>query len=204
MIRDLLNMGRSKGVSVLIGIQSVEGIVDIYKQAATDDLLSQCAHKTFLRAGGPQTAEWAEKHFGKIRHMEQIYSESKSNNDSGWSVQYSLRERSLFLASTFLDLPFPEKGGSYRAICDVPAHGCVYIVQRPFDQLLAWVVKPASDVPKIDKRSDPKEQALKPWTIEEKLRFHARKPDAPNTKLPYLPPRRRRNPPETPAQGDLF
>jgi type IV secretory pathway TraG/TraD family ATPase VirD4 len=204
MIRDLLNMGRSKGVSVLIGIQSVEGIVDIYKQAATDDLLSQCAHKTFLRAGGPQTAEWAEKHFGKIRHMEQVYSESKSGDSSGWSVQYSLRERSLFLAAVFLDLPFPKKGGIYRAVCDVPAHGCVYIVERSFDQMLSWVVKPASDVPALDKRSDPKEQALKPWSIEEKLRFYARKPDPQKPKPPYLPPRRRRKPPEEPPQDNLL
>ncbi len=204
MIRDLLNMGRSKGVSVLIGIQSVEGIIDIYKQAATDDLLSQCAHKTFLRAGGPQTAEWAEKHFGKIRHLEQVYSESKSGTEHGWAVQYSLRERSLFLASTFLDLPFPTKGGCYRAICDVPAHGCVYIVERPFDQMLSWVVKPAPDVPALEKRADPKEQALKPWSIAEKLRFYARKPEALNPKPPYLPPRPGRKQRQNPSQGELL
>lgn len=203
-IHDLLNMGRSKGVSAMIGIQSVEGVVELYQQAATDDLLSQCAHKTFLRAGGPQTAEWAEKHFGKIRHMEQVVSESKSGNDTSWSVQYSLRERSLFLASTFLDLPFAKVGGVYRAICDVPAHSCVYIVERAFDEFLSWVVKPASDVPALDKRSNLKDQALKPWSAQEKFRFYARKPDALKSKAPYLPQRPRRKPPEPPTQGDLF
>ena len=56
-IHELLNRGRSKGASVLVGIQSVEGIVQVYEENAANDILSQCANKMFLRAGGPKTAE---------------------------------------------------------------------------------------------------------------------------------------------------
>lgn len=203
-LHDLLTMGRSKGASVLLGLQSIEGLVDIYQQAATDDLLSQCACKTFLRAGGPQTAEWAEKFIGKVRHMEQSYSRTKSNKDTTSTVSYSLRERSVFLASVFLDLPFPVRGGIYRAICDVPIHQQVYIVTRSFDEMLAWIAKPEPYVPALEQITDPAAQSLKPWTDSEKSRFFAATSGGSGTKS-NLPKRKsQKKPPEPPGADDLF
>lgn len=50
---DLLRLGRSKGVSVLLGIQTVEGLRTVYGgYNIADDLLALCTYKTFLRAGG--------------------------------------------------------------------------------------------------------------------------------------------------------
>jgi type IV secretory pathway TraG/TraD family ATPase VirD4 len=203
-IHDLLNMGRSKGASVLLGIQSIEGVIELYGKEATDDLLSQCAHKMFLRAGGPITAEWAERVFGKIRHVEVSYSESSQ----GVTTQYSTQDRTLLLASTFLNIPFPKKGSDCVAISDVPSKGCAYITRRPFDEVLSWIRTPAP-IPAILRRDNPQEQILKTWSKEEEARFcGAPTPDAttdsdPSRKSPYLPPRNRK-PPEDPNQGDFF
>ena len=65
-IHDLLARGRSKGISVLLGIQSIEGILQIYGEHTGEDLLGQCAYKTFLRAGSPRTARWIEDYFGRV------------------------------------------------------------------------------------------------------------------------------------------
>lgn len=204
-LHDLLNMGRSKGASVLIGIQSVEGVIELYGKEGADDLLSQCAHKMFLRAGGPITAEWAERVFGKIRHIEVSYSES---SQGGVTTQYSTQDRTLILASTFLNIPFPRKGGDYVVISDVSSQGCVCISRRPFNEVLSWIKSPAA-IPAILRRANPQEQILKAWSKEEEARFCGVSTPDPGTdsvssrKSLYLPPRDRK-PPEDPHQGQLF
>jgi len=140
-MHEFVNQGRSKGASVLFGIQSVEGLVDVYGQEKANEMLGDCAHKMFLRAGGHKTAEWAEHHFNKVRHQETTVSYSTGSGNST-TVQYSVQERSMFLPSVFLDLPFPVRGGTYEAICDLPSFRETVILQRTFDDVLGWLPKP--------------------------------------------------------------
>lgn len=171
-IHDLLNRGRSKGVSVLLGLQTYEGLVEVYGENGANDILSQCASKTFLRAGGPRTAEWAEKFFNKVRRTEVTVTETDSGDTTGTSEQYSLHERSMFLASFFLDLPFPGIGQPYVAVCDVPYLGETLIVRRSFDEVLTWRREPRDgEVLAVDPRENESEQTLWPWTEEEEVRF---------------------------------
>lgn len=171
-IHELLNRGRSKGAAVLLGIQSVAVLLEIYGEHGANDILTQCAHKTFLRAGGPKTAEWAEKFFGQVRRTETVVSETWGSGGRSKSIQYALHERFLFLGSFFLDLPFPRKGEEFVAVNDVPSLRRILITRRPFDQLLAWNQKPEnieSLEPSMKRRTDPTEQTLQPWTREEEL-----------------------------------
>jgi type IV secretory pathway TraG/TraD family ATPase VirD4 len=161
-IHDLLNRGRSKGASVLLGIQNVEGLIEIYGEHGTNDILSLCSNKMFLRAGGPVTAEWAERFFSKVRHMESVVTESTGASGSSTAVARSLHERSLFLASFFLDLPFPGMGEPYVAVCDVPSLKQTLVVRREFDDVLSWC-KPSGSVPNVVPRTDAKNQTLAPW-----------------------------------------
>ena len=132
-------------------------------------MLSQCAYKTFLRAGGPKTAEWAERFFGKVRQLEPVWSESWSRDGHSSSVQYNVIERSFFTASVFSNLRFPKPGGPFHAISDVPHLGCSLISRRWFDQLLAWLQPPAS-IPEVIPRDKLVEQTLQPWEpAEEKF-----------------------------------
>jgi type IV secretory pathway TraG/TraD family ATPase VirD4 len=171
-IHELLNRGRSKGASVLLGLQSIEGLVDVYGENGANDILSQCACKTFLRAGGPKTAEWAESFFSRIRRTETTFTENTGGDHPGTSIHHSLQERSLFLASFFLDLPFPGIGQPYVAVCDVPWLREVLIVQRSFDEVLTWC-RPSSGsaVPAVVPRTKVKDQTLWPWDEDETLRF---------------------------------
>lgn len=168
-VHDLLNLGRSKGVSVLLGLQSLEGLIEVYGEHVAQDILAQCAHKTFLRLGGPKSAEWAERFFGKIRRTESVVTESWSKGGHSVSVQKSLHERALFLASYFLDLPLPKSGGDYLAVCDLPSRGCIAILRRPFDEVLS-LCQPRSAVPNLVPRPVA-EQHLPPWTPDERKFF---------------------------------
>ena len=186
-IRDLLNLGRSKGASVMLGIQSVEGLVEIYGQSATDEMLGLCSTKTFLRAGGPTTAEWAERHFNRVRQVERTVSETFGHEHSH-SFSYQVQERSLFLPAMFLDLPLPQPGGLYGAISDIPCLRTTLVTERPFDTVLEQCNEPTDEeISKQDAfmRKKPDEQIIKPWDDIEQTDFC--------DKLPVDPP-----PPPTP------
>lgn len=180
-IHDLLNRGRSKGASVLIGLQSIDGLMEIYRENGANDILSQCASKTFLRAGGPVTAEWAARFFGQIRCKETVVSESTHGFATSISIQHNITERSLFVASYFMNLALPHPGGDYAAVCDVPCLGHFFIVNRSFDEVLSWrnqgnkppdkpVVKPATS-PCEEVFPSPLDETLQPWTEVETAFF---------------------------------
>jgi len=170
-IHDLLNRGRSKGASVLLGIQSVEGMLEIYGEHGANDLLSQCAHKTFLRAGGPKTGEWAEKYFGSVRRMEMETTEGGGQRPGSKSIRRHLQERPVFLSSFFMDLPFPGIGKPYVAVCDVPHLRKTIVVQRESDEILSWCKPPKKNISNVESRQHDKRQSLDPWTKEEELSF---------------------------------
>ena len=164
-IQELLNRGRSKGASVLLGIQSVEGLVDVYGQSSTNDLLGLCTNKTFLRAGGHSTAEWIERYFSQVRRTDPIVSETNGNGGYSRSVQYSTQDRPLFLASYFLDLPLPRRDKPFVAVCDVPCLGETLIVQRNFNDVLK-LCREADEVLNLIPRKDDGGQLLIPWSSE--------------------------------------
>jgi type IV secretory pathway TraG/TraD family ATPase VirD4 len=165
-IPDLIAAGRSKGASVLLGIQGIEAVTHTYGQDLANAILSQCAYKTFLRAGGPLTAEWAERFFGRVRRVDSSYSESWQRGERSHSIQYRLEDRSLFNASFFGDLPFPAPGEWYAAVNDVPCFHTTLVTRRPFDQVLA-LSRPAVAVPGTIHRDQREDQTLWPWTKEE-------------------------------------
>ena len=203
-IHDLLNRGRSKGASVALGFQSIEGLSNTYGENTANEIMGQCAHKTFLRAGSPKTAAWAESYFGKVRQVETTVSESYSWS-GGHTVSYNRnrQERSAFLASTFLDLPLPALGGTLASINDVPSYGTCFINSHLFDHVLSMCV-PAEKVPAFQPRPDPSDQNLKPWSAKE-VELYCKDADAgsdpskparkPRRKASDFPTRRQGNPP---------
>lgn len=176
-IHNLLNRGRSKGAAVLLALQSTEGLVDIYKEHRAEDILSACAHKTFLRLGDPKTAGWAESYFGKLRRVERVVTESYgSKSGPSTSLQYQLQDRPILLASYFMNLPFTGPGKPYQAVNDVPWLGSTLITERWFDELNAWRREPAQDVPAFLPHADPDGQKLKEWSPNEERLFGGKPP----------------------------
>ena len=169
-VRDLLNLGRSKGVSVTLGSQSVDGLAEVHGEQGVNTLLEQCTYKTFLRAGGPKTAEWAERFFNKVRRIEQTVTETKGSSGSSTAIQYSLQDRSILTAGYFLDLDLPQPGGDFVGVHDVPSLKCFLTTRRPFEQVISWR-KPPAKIPAIQRRTNAQDQRLESWSDAEEAQF---------------------------------
>jgi hypothetical protein len=171
-IQDLVNRGRSKGASVLIGMQGIDRLNELYGQYGANDLLEQLTHKTFFRAGGPATAQWIESFFGRYRRTEESYSKSTSKDGTSYSTSWDTRENSMFLGSFFMDLPFTGPGKQFVAVHDIPSLGKTLITRRKFDEVNSWRVKP-TDVKAVIGRTSILEQTLVGWDTAEAAEFCA-------------------------------
>src|SRR6185503_9271356 len=152
-IHELLNRGRSKGASRLLGIANVSGLMETYGEHRTTDLLSLCTYKSFLRAGDATTAEWASKHFGQVRRIEASHSETEGRNGSSSSVQYQLQDRSAFLPALFLDLPLPESGGRYSMVSDVACLGTTFFDECRADDVFHLCLTADKNVDAVERRT---------------------------------------------------
>lgn len=179
-IQELVNRGRSKGASVLIGLQGIDRVNELYLETGANDLLEQLANKTFLRAGGPKTGEWIERYFGKYRCTEPVYTEGwsrssgppgQSNTGQSGSVQYQTVERSTLLASFFMDLPFTGPGLPLVSVSDVPSLQKTLITRRWFDDINSWRKPPDEDTDALQPRENDMDQTLEAWDDVDVGRF---------------------------------
>lgn len=162
-IQDLVNRGRSKGASVLVGMQGIDRLNELYGPQGANDLLEQLSHKTFFRAGGPDTAEWIERFFGRYRRTEESYSRSWAKDGTSRSTSWGTTERSMFQASFFMDLPFTGPGKPFVAVHDIPSIGKTVITRRQFDEVNSWRVEPNKKVDAVIGRTSILEQTLVGW-----------------------------------------
>lgn len=179
-IQELVNRGRSKGASVLIGLQGIDRVNELYLETGANDLLEQLANKTFLRAGGPKTGEWIERYFGKYRCTEPVYTESwsrsdgpsgQSNTGQSGSIQYQTTERSVLLASFFMNLPFTGPGLPLVSVSDIPSLQKTLITQRWFDDINSWRKPPDENTDALQPRESDMDQTLEAWDEVEEARF---------------------------------
>lgn len=162
-IQDLVNRGRSKGASVLVGFQSVDQLYQIYTPSGANNLLEQFAFKTFCRVGGPNTAEWAERYFGKYRRTEPVLTQNFGPVYT-YSIQHGIAERSIFLASYFMGLPATGPGKPLVTVNDVPSEGSAVIATRSFDEVASWKNKTDFEAhPPLLPRDEEKDQELELW-----------------------------------------
>ena len=105
----MLNQGRSKGLSIVLGFQEIEGMEHVYGEKVAGEIFGQCAYKTFLRTNSQKTASWIEGHFGKVQQIETSRSFSSNVDDEAnpQSVNVSLQRqiRDAMLGSRVMMLP---------------------------------------------------------------------------------------------------
>ena len=161
----------------MLGFQSLEGLIEVHGTQGANEILGQCASKTFLRVGGPTTAEWAAKFFGQIRETEAVLSESWNRDGYSHSYQYKVTDRPLFLSSLFTSLPLPGPGLPFYSISDVPCLDTTLLTRRWFDQMLGWR-RPPGDVPAVLYRQNDQDQTLLPWNDKE-VQYYCEGPPVP-------------------------
>lgn len=65
-----LDMARSKGVYVFLGVQTIEGLYDVYGENRGERIASICCNKGILRTDSRKTADWGSKTLGDA-HVKQ-------------------------------------------------------------------------------------------------------------------------------------
>jgi type IV secretory pathway TraG/TraD family ATPase VirD4 len=119
ILGSLFTQGRSKGASVVIAIQDIDGLRALYGADEANEILAQCNTKVILRVSSPSTAQWACDLAGKQLAKEEDYSETFTDNRGikGWPDRFAsgdrvsksrnlkLIERDRILAGWFMDRP---------------------------------------------------------------------------------------------------
>lgn len=160
-VTDLMDRGRSKGASALLGIQNIGTLNKLYGPDVAESILANCANKVFIRAGGPQMAKWMESYFGNIRSTERQWGRSETKGEVTTSETWSTVDRPQFNSSYFTSLRFPEQGGLFDLVADGPGTGPV-IATRRFNEVLSWL-RPYGDASGSLPRDTSLSQILKPW-----------------------------------------
>ena len=102
-----MTKGRSKGASVVLGFQDIEGLRDVYGTHRANVMMGMCSSKAILRLLSPETAAWASKLMGDFEKIELRESTSSAGLLRGRSrTQSEQRVKSeAVLPSEFLTIP---------------------------------------------------------------------------------------------------
>ncbi len=102
----LANTGRSKGLCLFLGYQSISQIQKIYGEHETDAILNSCASRLILRTAGEKTAKRLSDEIGYVRIETARENMSWGTIDSrdGGGMQWSSEKQALVLPSTIQNL----------------------------------------------------------------------------------------------------
>lgn len=158
-LSSLLTKGRSKGASVILGFQDMDGLRQVYDKGA-DELVGQCATKALLRIESPGTAEWASRVIGDFEQWE----DQVTTAPGGDSTTRQRMKREGVLPSEFLSLPPASREGGVTGYFVVPEVGVFRRTVPP--RAIRKHLHPKGDAPDFDPRPVG-EQYLRPWDGEE-------------------------------------
>ena len=188
-VGQLLNQGRSKGVSVVLGLQDLEGLKVVYKQDGANEILSGCNNKSFLRISNPATSKWAQENFEQKEQTE--YNRARTTNDkpgnNSTTDSARIETRPLFLAAVFRDLRYPELG-YLEGIHDIPITGRVSRTCESFSTVLN-MLRPIDPNFINEETRDAEDQRFIPWTKQDEQAFLGTQDFSPDNPLAGLKPR---------------
>ncbi len=170
----LSNEGRSKGVVLVLGSQSIEGLQEVYGEKMAREILGQLRCKTFLRTDSHITAKWIESHFGDVEYLVEQITFSSSFHDgkrtNSRTVSCSHRREKLLLASDLMALPPPGPGGQFILLNDLPCLGDCFFVRHDFETQIAALPVVERSIPAFQERPE-KHQQLLEWTPKDLKRL---------------------------------
>ncbi len=166
----LLAKGRSKGASVIIGFQDMDGLRAVYDKEA-DEIVGQCATKAIFRLESPGTAEWASRLIGQTEQWDH----QVTTAPAGDSTTHQRTKRDGVLPSEFLSLPPASREGGFTGYFVVPLVGAFQRTVSP--KAIAKLLRPKGDEPDFIPRPT-EHQYLRPWTAEDYCRLDVSAPDS--------------------------
>lgn len=103
----LMTNGRSKGARVLLGLQDIEGLRDVYGNNVANEIVGMCANKAIFRLESAETAHWASEVLGDQEIIGRQHGNFTPQGSVTGGLHQSDDEQSVVLPSEFLTLPYP-------------------------------------------------------------------------------------------------
>lgn len=88
-LRSLANKGRSKGVRLVLGFQTIEGMRAEHDENSADEIVNLCANKTFLHSNSEKTRRWMAESVGEKELNERIFTNLRGVEPGGTSPSLS-------------------------------------------------------------------------------------------------------------------
>jgi len=104
-LSSLMTRGRSKGVSVVLGFQDVNGLRHAYGHDLANEIMAMCSNVALLRMASSETAAWASKLMGDYERVEVRLSTSTNGTRRSKTKSEDRRKTEAVLPSEFLTLP---------------------------------------------------------------------------------------------------
>jgi hypothetical protein len=164
-VKGLLTKGRSKGISVILGIQTLSSVANEYGPEDANTVLSQCQNIAVLCLGDldAETAEQVVRGIGQSERHEYLESDTPQGIAIRRTTRTQLQSRPVVLSSELTDLPETSKAnglpGYFRTRSTRGWWGTVI----PGTFLEKTLTRPAPDVPDIEERPLSDHELL-PWT----------------------------------------
>ena len=192
----LLTAGRSKGVSVVLGVQDVDGVQAVYGEKEAKECLAMCNSFSFFRVNSEDTQKWISAILGQDEILERYtgvnfntgwsdasqkgfwnYGEGSLTRSGGSSTDIKLSYRNVVnvLPSQLGNLKIPQTHNVLDGWYFSPfAHLCPYQTTMPGGEVFSKLLNRPSNYEVV--RRGGEAQELKPWTEEDLMRLW---PDSP-------------------------
>ena len=121
-ISRLLDMGRSKGVRIVIVIQTIEGFRATFGKYA-DEIANMCGNKAFLQNDSQLTAEWAAKTIGDAEYQIWSQSRDRKSRDNPSSISERIHNHQAVLPSEIMRMHRANRRRFYGYFVS-PSVGC--------------------------------------------------------------------------------
>lgn len=170
MLPYLAVKGRSKGASLVVSFQDIEGFREAAGLRIANEIIAQCSNKALLRLESEESASWASKVLGQFEAIETFWSVSGelARRSRGVSEQRVMRD--AVLPSEFMEIPVTSKETGLTGYFVSPHLGAVRDTVSPDD--LEEVVVPEADERELGYVARPeKDQWLLPWVPADQRRL---------------------------------
>lgn len=169
-VPSLLNRGRSMGLTLVLGFQSMDGLVARYEEPVAYEMAGECGCVAWLKLNTERSCQWASEAIGSVEQWEH----KRSWSQEGLSASEERVERPLVTPSELRDLPLPPRTGRLAGWYLTPYAGPYHRVLNRRQVEALRPVRPLTDdgQPVADfVRRTPEQLVLRPWDQSDMARL---------------------------------
>lgn len=174
MLSRLMREGRSKGVGILLAVQMLYSLKELYGDHVALEIVSQCSNRAILRLSDPDTADLASRWIGEAEFEEKTVGATRQaggREDASTNINYSVvRLPRVIPCQLWEDFPPVSEINAVPGFFYSPglAEQTTFETRIGLEGLenAGLLTRPSEEVPAFVKRPD-EDQVLQDWTVED-------------------------------------